>query len=1557
MKTKQEILFDVILEKLSTSPVGILVKDVDGVDPLQVVVDLQSSISSPLYASIVGYSATIPTNPNNISDKIEDVVKWRSEPDKTGHIICFILGETDKLHSLAEFDIVYTRDLTHRLICSCEDRNAPEKAFWAALDSMSSHYHYDVVAEFVSSIDGNVSTTVIGENLWRLGLLCDKNILNKDIKPSERLQLNSNLIIAMGQMSEESRKKIANSLARSIKDKNQVLIDSYKTLDKFYKYGKKETLKDLDYTNVQLLFSYSSKKTTPSTSSPVKPTDPNAPLKAKDVSKIISDIVVDQNDEALSHLKDLYEGLSKHFEDSTDSATEISVTNETFNNRPIQIEKVNSQFRKIIGATCNKDSWGGVLCTKEPVLRDALYSEYEDFKPMSPISKESSITFGGSPLFEYIKNFNSILLKEGSDHIQDFNPIISALTDSRKVLVSKLDMIMYYPVLSFATDDALYNSLVNYVSSWQELLHAFCNNENEMHGKSSDATVWIARTLLMLDVLYVKTPTEWKAVLLPTHPLHLWKYYEIFKSLRHEKDHISDDDAKELSRVINSLPQMLNFVVVDKLITSSDHSVELPCSGTVEMLPSYENKTNRYLGNDGIECVAEYISRWVEFAPYSKSEVRICTVDAPDLPKILKDLKDVIQNGICQRLSYTVYLTRQQNGNNELSKLDYASEDFEIGELIKNNQLVLNIINVSSPNDVKSFLENDPVHLAFYFDQLTYTIDHGPTTKCLYISPLVVSYDYKYDEVNKRGQIFPSSDMDSGMIGDYHKMLKFAGLVAADHVPMPTYDQNADISSILSTIQDKNTQWLIAADRTTNQYLPSNSIPIGEKQYGKRTVTIWADASSRIIQQFISLLKNYNLYPDSTKLVNILSQFGHISSEGLVTIPKNDFQKDAVNNRRKGLIGTIFAAAWYTNQYKDSLIASLDSPDARVWLGNSSMGNERADLIGLRYDDSSHTLILQPIEVKTRDESPDAVISSDSQGNKVITGHAADQVSIVVRMLEELFGIRSQETLDMFISSRKEVLKYQIVSECFRSNYESEWQMKWSRILKDVFSNNPKLSIHVSGMLLHVKMGQLDTKRYMCYNPSFDDCPIDFIELGTKDIQDDILGSCYKQSVSSEATVDFDESSVLSQYKDRFEQLDKFPADLPTVLDNSSSFTVEDGTQTQVCDPGFDTEKAISKSDEPSSPFAVETRTEDLGELSELINDFKKSCRDYSIRLKEVCKPDEVLIGPSIIRISFTLERGQQLSPLANKMEDISREMKRTGIFIQQIPNSDTLVLDVPRKKRDVVKFVDVIDKLPTVDSPEKLFFTLGRTPDGEDIYKDLSELPHLLVAGSTGSGKTVFLFTLLASLLKTHKSPDELKILLSSSGMEDFVHFEGIPHLIGNKIVSDAEEATELIKTTVFQEFEAREKILTDARVSNIIQYNEKFDKKMAPIVVVIDEFADLADQLGTKAEKDAFFTPVKRIAQIGRKRGIHLILCTQRPSATLVPSNIKSQLTGRVALRVNDSNSSRMILEDSGNARFLLNHGDMIYKNSGETQRAQGYFITTEELDAIIEEIKNRQ
>jgi len=1580
MKSKQELLISLLENRCRAAKVGILVKSVSDIVPDEAVKKLAELLNKRLHAAIVGYDILeSSTGQVIITAHIENAVRWRSDPEYAGSIIAFVRGDSEKLHSLAEFDIVTTRDLSEQLLeeCIIQQTNTPTQNFWKALKSTAAHHSFEILYEFVKhvSLDDSV-VDAIPKNMWRLDLLCDYAILNTNIKPEERLSKNRELITAIGQMSEEHRRKLSRALVQADKDEKNRLQAAYRELQDFFKYGRRDTLSRLDFATVEQLFTAAKAKKTKAKHQDNEGEGEATPtvLRGKQLEEKIAELVVapcdNEDEEALG---ELLGELKKHFDDSCEeNKAGISSVGGSFGNSQIELDNHRTPLRKLVGVACNEDNWGGVMATDEAVLRDAIAADMTDFMPFSPMMDRSSTSFDGSCLFTFIRRFDEQFAFQELENVDSFSPILDKLVQHREELLRSLDLVMFYPILSFGVDEELRQALVGYVESWMALLRAYCRNEAVMHGISQKGSNFVARAILLLDVLYIKTPTEWKGMLMPLHPLYLWRYYEVFRELKSKREEMSGADADSLAKVLSSLPQMVNFLVVDKMVTN-DISTELPCSGSIDMLPTFENKTNRYLGYDGIEAVDEVLSRWLAFTPYTHNEIRICTVDAPDIAYVLKSLRAFIEKSGCKRIIYNIYLTRNQNGNSELAKLDYDSKDYEIGEMIKSRRLCISIKNVSSLQEIKCELHHKPVHVAFYFDQSAYSIEYGPSTKHLYVSPLVITYDYEFDDITHRGEIFPSSDMDSGMIGDYHKVMRFADIVTANRTPRPTYNPDADISALTSTITDQETLWLVAADRSTSNYLPAHTIPIGEKHYGQRMVSIWASKDSRIIEQYMRLLRRYNLHPEKEALIDILTQFGHISSEGLISIPRFGADSTSIDNRRKGLIGTVFAAAWYSKQYPNSLVASLDTHDARLWLNNGSFGNERADLIGLRFDEGSNTLHLQPIEVKTRDESPDAsVVINEATGEKHIVGHAADQIATVICMLKEMFGLVESDTLNMFVAARKEVLKYQIVSECFRHIHDANWQKQWSIRLRKAFGNvqSSDINIEISGLLLHIKLSETgDGGSIEGSNPDFNNCRIELIELTSKEIQAHILGG----DIPARQTwtmIDYDETEPTGESTDNpniddeaininAENADAALVGDTTPTESTDNNTISTGGSTTldqnnpVVEPTPITSSSASVTvNQTRSTPAITTVTKE--EIEKLANDFKRSCKDYRINLKE-CDADRAVVGTSVIRFYFKLARGQALPALRNQLEDIGREMRRTGVLVQTIQNSDELILDVPRLQREQVLYSDVLAKLPPVTSPEQLFFPLGRTPDGKDIIKDLNVLPHLLVGGSTGSGKTVFLFTMLATFLKTHPTAGELQLVLSSSGLEDFIHFDGIPHLFNGRVLSDAAETAEVIQGVVFKEFSRREKILADARVANIDQYNEKHVDKLAPMVVVIDEFADLTDQFTKKRDKEAFFTPVRQIAQIGRKRGIHLVLCTQRPAADLVPSNIKAQLNGRLALRVNDSNSSRMILEEMG-AQQLQKHGDMIYKNGAEIERAQGYYISIEEIEAIIKALPNK-
>jgi hypothetical protein len=1563
--TKSELLVEVLEDGLQTTKIGLVVKGFGDISPMDVLSSLSHKITGKIYAVAVGYECSATDSEKLLlSIQVEDAVRWRSDPEYTRKIVVFISNDSDKLHSLKELDVVTVRAVSERLISNCVSKqiNTPSRNFWEALKTSLDSFSFESLCEFAQSVendiapDGTPNADSIPNNMWRLGLLSDKTILGAKVKPEEQLAENRKLIIAIGQISEAHRKRLSSALAKAESDDRDRYQAAYRNLQNFFKYGNRETLKELDYTTVrELLTATKPLKQNGSASGGQGGggTTNEKIIREKELNEIVSRCTVLSYDESKDYLSELLEKVRNHFETGD---TEIGQIGGEFDNRKIVLDRHDTALPKLARQFCSQENWGGIMQTEEMVLRDAVAGNVVSSDMFQPEVDTSITSYDNAPLFVLLRRFDDEFKNRRlTDTTFEFSPIITDLVACRNMLLANLELIMYFPILAFGAEEELKTSLYKYTENWTALLRVFNNNESVMHTISHNVTRSIARSLLLLDVVFIKTPTEWKGILLPLHPLFLWRYYEVFKSIDNSEE-FSVNDAENLAKVFTDLPQVLNFLVVDNSITTDNTNVELPCSGAIEMLPTFENKTNRYLGSDGIECVGEIISRWLAFAPYTQKEVRICTVDAPSNANVLKSLKDYLQKNANGKVVYTIFLTRGQNGNAEMAKLEYDSKDYEIAEYIRQGRLLLSIRNVSNLQEVKSELTSRPVHVAFYFDQSSYSIEHGPTTQQLYINPLVVTYDYEYDTLTHRGEIFPSTDMESGIIGDYHKLMRTADLTSFNRTPRHTYNPDADIRALLTTVKDKQAVWLVAADRTISNYIPTETIPIGEKRYGHRTVGIWASKDSRILEQYMALLRRYNLYPQREVLLRILSDFGHISSDGLISIPRSGGDSVAIDNRRKGLIGTVFTAKYYSKKHPNSLVASLDTHDARLWLQDNNIveGDERADLIGLRYDENTNTLFIEPIEVKTRDESPDARVIVSDNGDRVLEGHAADQIASVILMIRDMFdgGLEN-----MFTSARKEVLKFQIVSECFRDLHDHHWQQKWDLIFKRLFGKNCASELHVvvRGKLVHVKLGEPTSQPPLtCKHKSHLDCEIDFVTLTTRDIQEYIFETDSQPSAdwnnpdfdNSDGTLGNEEITSIN-YDEDDSASGHGEATRPIITQEQEGHALETPDEGQSAQG--ETSRTIVVHNTPFTQTAEPVRTE---EINKLANDFKRSCNGYGIQIDE-CEPCKAIIGSSVIRFPFKLSRGQRIAALRDRLEDIGREMRRNGVLVQTDANSD-IFLDVPRTNRDTVLFADVIDSIPEVNSPEQLYFPLGRIPDGRDIFKNLKECPHLLVGGSTGSGKSVFLYTLLCAILKTHANANDCQILLSSSKREDFVYFEGLPQLVDRRVFADAEEMTELFKDFIYRESERRGDLLINAKKRDIDAYNQTADEKLAPLVVIVDEFADLTDQLSSRQEKNDFYIPIRKIAQAGRSRGIHLVLCTQRPSADLVPSNIKAQLNGRLALRVNDAIASRMILDDNG-AERLQKHGDMLYKTESGTEHVQGYFISVEEVERIVVEILN--
>jgi DNA segregation ATPase FtsK/SpoIIIE-like protein len=277
--------------------------------------------------------------------------------------------------------------------------------------------------------------------------------------------------------------------------------------------------------------------------------------------------------------------------------------------------------------------------------------------------------------------------------------------------------------------------------------------------------------------------------------------------------------------------------------------------------------------------------------------------------------------------------------------------------------------------------------------------------------------------------------------------------------------------------------------------------------------------------------------------------------------------------------------------------------------------------------------------------------------------------------------------------------------------------------------------------------------------------------------------------------------------------------------------------------------------------------------------------------------------------------------------------------------------IDLPHPQPETLPLIPALDTLPPA-SVGRLPFLVGKTTAGQIITADLADLPHLLVAGSTGSGKTIFLYSLLLSLIHRH-GPESLTLLLIDPKQTDFVYFEELPHLLGGQVVIDAKAAIDQLNQLTAGTLAVRSQQLRTARCRDIHDYNaQNPETLLAPLVVIIDEYADLIQVLD-KPERQEFERQLVRLAQRARNVGIHLVIATQRPSADTVTSNLKANLPARIAFRLPSHHDSMTILDRAG-AENLLGRGDMLFVHPTTTERLQGFFIRADEIRQYLAQFR---
>ena len=361
----------------------------------------------------------------------------------------------------------------------------------------------------------------------------------------------------------------------------------------------------------------------------------------------------------------------------------------------------------------------------------------------------------------------------------------------------------------------------------------------------------------------------------------------------------------------------------------------------------------------------------------------------------------------------------------------------------------------------------------------------------------------------------------------------------------------------------------------------------------------------------------------------------------------------------------------------------------------------------------------------------------------------------------------------------------------------------------------------------------------------------------------------------------------------------------------------------------------------------IEDYTAELQENAQIL---KETLSDFKINIKDITYSR----GPTITRYELRPESGTRVRAIANLVDDIALNLATSGVRIEApIPNKPAVGIEVPNRTRATVYLRDLIDSPKFFEAKSRLTACLGMDVGGNPIYFDVSKMPHLLIAGATGMGKSVCINTIIVSMLYKAK-PDELKLILIDPKKVEFAIYKNIPHLYA-PIVSDPKKAAGALASAV-AEMERRFELIEEVGVRDIAGYNAATendpDKEFMPqMVIIIDELADLMMTAAKEVE-----TSICRLAQKARAAGIHIIIGTQRPSVDVITGLIKANIPSRIACTVASQTDSRTILDIAG-AEKLIGRGDMLFAPVGASKpmRVQGAFVSDSEVESIVTYIRD--
>lgn len=1447
---------------------------------------------------------------------VEKAEESRNSGDESIFRILIIKrAEMEKMSSLRWFpeitlERIYTKscDLARKELAGT---NAVIESLIQALRSkpIRSILSFERVLEYLElliSTPADKLPDAIKGNYYRLGLCSDKNLDSRNPSKDDfvaRIKHNHGIVERLNNLEQAERQSITNYYAKATgkKETPRRILSYYKTKDI-------ALLGQMELSKVEECLKAAKEKKNPTPpprrGTTIKPT------------ALAAQLIFDDNQEQIS---DILMQLERDIDQrpNTKKAEKVEVN----------VDGGRAQFKtepvteRIAEEMSSDSDFGGIIRAEVQAPDEAIrdLDKYERI-PLGPAILD--------PVWSSLTRI-AALVSDG----ETISVRLKRFLDARKEILPFSKRLQDAPMLQVL---AQFDRFYKYLTAYEGLLTAINDEFPKIWAIAPSNAKEIINTIMSLDYVFVVGEAKAHAIPTPMHPMYLWKYVELSKEILSSKGvneigeaQLSDEDKAFIIRKAEDIPDPLSVALLPASIAYRGAAF-LPLTGRIGMLPIYSNVPQINQSESGIDTLKQAIIRYLCLYPHAGMMLKLCVIDPPSVEVIVSMLKALNSdkefniNGI----EISIFHTKEVPAS-WIEIDDDSLNDGMLGRIKGRRSLNFKLTIAHHKYSYSKILSelNREQHMLIIFDPNEVKIETAQNNRQIHIHPLCVPKVYKYNPIDEKVEIRPASE--GGIFTVYASIIEklnehpstFSHTSTSFYTPLKreTYDAFLD-----------KCDWLVILDQSLKSWdisLRAASEKLFYRENDYRSIGIYSSNCRKFVLGYDTLVKRLgNFVPKEEGVKEIIEAVREINDDGLLSIVSHTSNRIFDTNHGKGSLGIALAAIHYKRYHPAAILVGLDTQLAQEWLSDREDG-KLPDLIGINLESDTDALV-DIIEVKTYSDNPNAfTLDGDT-----ISGHAVEQVTALEGLAQEMLG----KTEKITTISRREILREQVFECLFQASLDPASKLRYSNMLNDLFAGEYNVSIRRNIAFVDFENTESSEKVYKGTD-DFVGKDYTLITIGSGEVQAILANTVFAREASPFNPAPQVEASA-----------NDTPSQEPREARAAES-AQEAAQPAQFAIAPVDLPNVPSVPVTPAAPVineaVVELQRTDIREKCARIN---KVFRDYGINAYPV-DPEMVQDAARFTRFSVELKSGETIRTLERFKTDIGIQLEASGeILIDHIKGTKYLSVDVPFAGAG--KSISLLEHLNLLDgSSGDLDFVAGQKADGRFEIVDIAKAPHMLIAGTTGSGKTIFLYSIIVSLL--YKYPmDDLEFLIIDPKQTDFVFFEDLPNLYGGHVVIDAEEALEMIQRINDVDKEERMQQIRSCRSRDINSYNEKNpDHRMKRLIIIIDEYADLIQTAEMQGKRKEFEKFLSMLAQKVRSLGIHLIIATQRPSANIVTGVLKANIPYRISFRLPSHTDSQTILDMSG-AENLLGKGDMLLVTDSDTIRMQGLYISENELDEFL-------